>query len=322
MALRSSRRFGRVAILAAVVSGCALLRSTPEEVPPPAPNARELWSMPPVHRQQVMPLPRVFSARDWLDRLVCPNADQPSWQRTAQTGPVERYQLECPGALPLVAQLDLSQSAPPAPRDLRLLSSAGFERYRAALQAGERKEWEVARQHVEAALVNEPEEPVYLLARISLLYTMGRIAEALVEADALLEKLPSPTAWKFRALAARDLGLKSELFASLEGLIRSATRTHPMYAEAVCARGLLLSDAGEARDRATRDLEEGCKLRQHACCERLQEKLAAERAAQRILDATRAVKVQLPTAPATQPPAVEAAPKPGPIEETRSQATE
>lgn len=322
MALRSSRTFGRVAILAAVLSGCALLRSTPEDVPPPAPNARELWSMPPVHRQQVMPLPRVFSARDWLDRLVCPNADQPSWQRIGQTGPVERYQLECPGALPVVARLDLSQPAPPAPRELRLLPSAGFERYRAALQAGERKEWEAARQQVEAALANEPDEPVYLLARISLLYTTGRVAEALVEADALLEKLSSPTAWKLRALAARDLGLQNELFSSLDGLIQSATRRHPMYAEAVCARGLLRSDAGEAQARVTRDLEEGCELRQDTCCERLQEKLAAERAAQRILDATSALKIRLPTAPATQTPPVDPAPRPKQVEETRSQATE
>lgn len=322
MAQRSSRRPGRVAILAAVLSGCALLRSTPEEVPPPAPSARELWSMPPSHREQVMPLPRVFVARDWLDRLVCPNADQPSWRRTSQVGPLEKYQLDCPGQAPVTTRLDVSQPAPHAPEGLRLLSSAGFERYRAALQAGERKDWVAAQAHIEGALTHEPDEPVYLLARISILYTTGRVAEALVEADALLASLASPTAWKFRALAARDLGLRQELFASLDGLIRSATRRHPMYAEAVCARGLLRTDAGEAREQSTRDLEEGCELRQETCCERLQEKLAAERAAQRILDATRLLKIQLPIAPATQAPAVEPASRPPPVDEARPQAAE
>src|SRR5690606_34172653 len=123
-----------------------------------------------IHREQVLPLPRVFVARDWLDRLVCSNADQPSWQRTGQIGSVETYQLECPGAAPTTTELDVSRPSPDAPKGLRLLSDTGFERYRAALQAGERKDWPAALKHVEGALAMAPDEPVYLLARISIFY--------------------------------------------------------------------------------------------------------------------------------------------------------
>lgn len=240
--------------------------------------------MPPVQRERILPTPLQFAAHTWLDRLVCSDAEQPRWKRTAIAPPVAHYEVECSDEDVVEVELDLSQAPPPPPAGLRLLSVSGYERFDAALKDGGQKKPSAALEHIDAALAAEPNEPLYRVARLSILYSMGSLLEALMEADALLKTHPLPVVWKFKALAARDLGLRSELFASLDGLIASTTPRTPLFAEAACARGLLRSDEDGPQAQAILDLEAGCRLGQTGCCQRLEEMKAAERAAETVVE--------------------------------------
>lgn len=231
--------------------------------------------MPLVKREEVLPTPLVYAAHTWLDRLVCPDAQQPRWSRTKLSGPVAHYDVKCSNTDVVNVELDLAQPPPPPPAGLRLLTTAGFERYEAAIKKSGQKDSAAALVHIDAALANEPEEPLYRVARLSVLYIQENYFDVLKEADALLKTHPFPVAWKFKALAARGLGLRGELYDSLDGLIASTTPSDPLFAEAVCARGLLRTDEGERLDQATSDLEAGCRMGQEACCKRLEKEKAA-----------------------------------------------
>lgn len=280
-------RLEAAAVLVALVSGCALLKSTPEDVPPPALTARELWTMPPEQQKRLLAAPLLFAAHTWLDRLVCADVEQPQWQRTRISGPVAHYDVKCANADVIDIKLDLSKKPPSPPAGLRLLKMDGYVRYRAALEASDTKDSTALLTHLDAALEAAPEEPLYRVGRLSVLYATGRLFDALMEADALLKTHPVPIAWKFKALAARDLGLKREMFDSLDGLIASATQHASLFAEAVCARGLLRSDTGEQLAQAAVDLEAGCRLGQKDCCERLEEKRIADEAADAVIRSLR-----------------------------------
>lgn len=235
--------------------------------------------MSPANRQLVLPSSHRYLAHRWLDRLVCPDAQQPRWRRTDVEDPIARYDVQCPNAEAVVIELDLSQAPPAAPEPLRLLTVDGYEHLEAAIEQNERKNRHAALAHLDAALEHEPDEPLYRVARLSILYEQGSLLEVLIESDALLEKHSAPVAWKFQALAARDLGLGPKLLQSLDGLLASTPPSDPLFAEAVCARGLIHSDDPKRLDLAVSDLEAGCRMGQPSCCDRLAKERKAEKAA-------------------------------------------
>lgn len=167
--------FGTALCVAFLVSACAARQAPSTVVPEPQPSvSRTLWLNPPVAWTKVEPAIRVFVAQNWLGRLVCPNDEQPHWRLTKIRDPFEDYAVECPEHGVVEIALNLTRPPPNAPLRLRLLTIEGFERYRAAMKASEDNDVEAALAHLDAALELEPEEPVYLAARASVLNAIGR----------------------------------------------------------------------------------------------------------------------------------------------------
>jgi hypothetical protein len=250
-------------------TGCASaawLFGPPEDVPTEAPNARILRTLSPPAREEVFPPPRAFESYEWVTRVVCPLGETPGWKRTGRRGLVDTYAIECPGQPDVAVQLDTGNDAPPAPAPLRLLGAAGAAKFREAVQAMEKKDPKAALEALDAARRADPGEVVYRRERSYVLYALDRFPEALIAADEVVDEgRPDPLALKYRALAARALGLRDEVLGSLSAITRVCPKTHPLYAEAVCAQGLFTLSA--APDEGQRLLAEGCALGHQACCD-------------------------------------------------------
>lgn len=273
-------------------AGCALLRSTTEDVPPPAMTARDFWHLSPENQERVLPRPRRYQANEWLDRLVCKtDASHAEWRRLDVRGSIERYSVDCAVDGRHTLRLDVADSPPSPPPGLRLLAEAGFIPYKTALERSARKEWDGALSSLSEAIEQVPDEPAYRIARLAFLLSMERAQDVLDEADALLASPAPAIVWKYRGLAASALGRPDELLKSINGLIDATRPGNPLYGEAVCTRGLLLSNTRFESLQSTLDIEEGCELREDACCRKLEEDRAAARAAERAIDATRALGI-------------------------------
>lgn len=259
--------------LLCALSGCASaswLFGPAEDSPPEAPNARVLRFLTPSAREEVFPPPRRFEPRDWLERVVCGLGESPGWKRTYRRGLVERYEIECPGASLVDVELDTAAEPPPAPAPCRLLDPVGVDHYREALEAIGRKDARAALTALDEARRADPAEKLYRRERAYVLYVLDRIPEALVASDEVLEEGPDPLAYKYRALAARSLGMHDEVVKSLDGILSLCPPAHPLHAEALCAKGIftLPVDVPEGQ----RLMELGCGLGHKACCEFLQKR--------------------------------------------------
>lgn len=308
-------RAGPLLVLPLVLAACAASGLPPlVDSRPEAPTAKLFRSLSPPLRELVLPPAALFEPRAWVERIVCGGGELPGWKRTKKERHVESYDVECPGepVLPLV--LDASRPPPPAAAPLRLLAERSFPHYATALKHLEKKEHAQALRALDLAQVEAPDEPVYRRDRVYLLYLLGRTSEALLEADELLRTHRSALLYKYRALAARDLGRTPEVLRSLEGMLSSATPLHPLYAEAVCAKGLILTNGGEAE--GERLVRRGCELDYAPCCEALEAQRRQEATTRRALEAARALPVQLPTRPPPESAALQSLPpeEPGPGE--------
>ncbi len=293
--------------------------------PPEAPTVRVLRFMPPDEQDQLFSQKARFLPGDWLDRLVCPVGDQPGWRLLSHEGLVARYRVACPGSKALFVQLDFARAPPAAPVPLRLADAAGFPKYREAMVDLAHQHPKAALQAIDRARELSPQEPLYQRQRVYLLYAAGRLPEAIVEADALLRAQPNALLYKYRALAARDLGLKEEVLASVEGVLRTCPRAHPLYADALCAKGMYLSAEHQPHGEAI--MVAACRLKDQSCCAQL-EALRAERAkaAARALQmandlaASRALRVRVvPREEAKSKPSQPGTPGPAQAKPTRSQ---
>ena len=265
-----------VALASTGCASAAWLFGPPEDVPTEAPNARILRTLSPPAREEVFPPPRAFESYDWITRIVCPLGETPGWKRSGRRGLVDQYAIECPGQPDMTVALDTGNDAPPAPSPLRLLSLAGAAKFREAVQAMEKKEPKSALEALDAARRADPSETVYRRERSYVLYTLDRFPEALVAADEVVEEgRPDPLALKYRALAARALGLRDEVLGSLAAIVRICPQSHPLYAEAICAQGLFTLPT--APDEGARLLKEGCALGHQACCEFIEKRREGHR---------------------------------------------
>lgn len=311
-----------VVLVALALAGCTLLRSTPDVVPPEAPSARVLFGLSPRLLDRALPAASArFRVReDFLDRLVCAGSDLPAWKRTNIVGPVETYEMSCVGLPAATLTVDTSESRPDAPAGFRLLGD-GFDEWRRAYGFAEKQDFAAALAELEKALVAEPGEPVYRRDRVYFLYSLGRAAEAMVEADSLLPVARSPVLLKYRALAARDLGLTTEVLQSIEGIIGATVEGETLHAEAVCAKGLILTGEGDAE--APSWVEKGCTLAYKPCCDAIAARKALDIQSAQALEAARALPITLPSGPEVAPlpatPAVPDAPQP---EEKKGEAVQ
>jgi tetratricopeptide (TPR) repeat protein len=262
-------RGGRlVAILG--LAGCALFQSPPEETPPEAPTARQFRTLAPSLRDNVFPPPTQYEAVDFINRLVCPSGDTPNAKRTSRKGVVDTYEVQCPGAMSDTIVLDRAMPAPAPPSHYRLLSDRSYLQYRDAMIAGDKKDYARMLAELNSALKITPGEPVYRLERVYALYSLGRPLEALLEADDLLKVFPTAPVHRYRALAAMQLGMRDAVMTSLDGIVKLTHPGDPMYAEAICTKGLLLARDGDASADAL--LKEACALDYQACCDALKDK--------------------------------------------------
>lgn len=273
---------------------------------PEAPSAQVFRTLSPGLRDAMLPPPELFSPRQWVERIVCGSGDLPGWRRTKKERLVESYEVECPGEAALPIVLDASNAAPPPAGPLRLLPARSFADYAAALKHLEQKSFTEALRALELAAAASPEEPVYRRERIYVLYLLARHGEALVEADELLRSQRSPLLYKYRALAARELGRRSEVLRSLDGMLSSCTPSHPLYAEAVCAKGLLLANDGNAE--GERLVRRGCELDYKPCCEAAAALEAHAAEARRAAKAARPRRMDLPTPSSPSPDALQTLP--------------
>lgn len=274
-------------------SACATLMGPPEDTPPEAPSARVFRSLSPSLRDQMWP--QLFDGRDYVDRLICGSNESPTWKRTVKKGLFETYEVNCPGEDSRTLALDVGDSPPPPPPQMRQLEPIPFAKYRESLFAIERKDYGDALKLLEEAEKLSPSEPVYRREQIYCLYSQGRMADAFLKADELAQQAGSPLVYKYRALTARELGLQSEVTASLDGIMKTSKAGHPLYAEAVCAKGMILMSRGEAS--AMKLVEEGCSLQYKTCCEILDARRAAgEQAKPRALQSTDSASEPLSTA--------------------------
>lgn len=264
------RRLRLLLVSSLLSSACVSVFGPPEETPPEAPSARVLRFLPPPEREEVFPPPKAFESREWLDRVICPLGDQPGWKRTHRRGMTESFEIECPGFGKFPVLLDNGGAPPAAPAPLHLLALAGAAKFRESVDLLEKKDHAGALAAIDAARRADPAEPVYRRERIYALYSLGRTPEALMLAEELLEHGPDPIALKYRALAARDMGLRDEVLQSIEGIVASAPPMHPIYAEALCAKGMLTLADDEAK--AVALMQQGCKLDHKPCCEFLEKR--------------------------------------------------
>jgi hypothetical protein len=266
--IRSSGWRASLIVACATFGGCSLLKSTPEDTPPEAPTAREFRSLSPNLRDNVFPPPTLYEAVDYINRLVCPGGDAPNTKRAGRHGVVETYEVQCPGEVSQTLVLDQAVAAPAPPARFRLLSDRSYFQYRDALVAADKKDFHKMLSELDAALKTTPGEPVYRRERIYALYSLGRPLEALLEADDLLKVFPTALVHRYRALAALQLGMRDEVMKSLDGIVSLTRPGNPMYAEAVCTKGILLTKEGNPGGPPL--LQEGCSLEYQACCDELQ----------------------------------------------------
>jgi hypothetical protein len=259
-------RLSLLVVAVACLSACATIFGPPEESPPEAPSARIMRTLSPSMRNQMWP--PVFDSREYVERLICPAGDWITAKRLSKKGLVETYEIDCPGEKPLALNVDIGYEPPPPPDGFRLLEAASFVKYHEAFAALEKKDFEGASRLLDEAIKIAPKETIYRRDRVFLLFQMGLISDAFLQADQLVAEQASPTLYKYRALAARELGLRSEVMSSLEGMLRTSRVGHPLYAEAICAKGMILSSEGDAQ--AERLMTQGCSLEYKPCCEALQ----------------------------------------------------
>jgi hypothetical protein len=289
-------------------SACATLMGPPEDTPPEAPSARLFRTLSPSLRDQMWP--QLFEGRDYVDRLVCSSGEAPVWKRTEKKGLVETYELNCPGEALRTLALDVGVEAPPPPASMRQLDPKPFAKYRESLFAIERKDLDAALKALQEAEKLDPAEPIYQREQVYCLYSQGKMPDAFLRADALAQKAGSPLVYKYRALTARELGLQSEVVSSLDGIIKtSASRSAPLYAEAVCAKGMILMRTGATEAESL--IAEGCSLEYKACCDIMEARHAEEEARVRAEQAEAAKKAGI-----TIPPGIKA------VEEKPTPATE
>jgi hypothetical protein len=261
-------RVARTSLAAAIgLSACALLKSTPEDTPPEAPNARTFRMLPPGRRDELLPPPAAYVSPDFLDRLVCENGDPPNWKRSNKRGMIETFEVQCPEVESRTLVLDTTVAPPNAPEGMRLLNEKSLPQFREALQAADKKNYTRMLAQLDLALQITPGEPVYRRERMHALYLLGRPLEALLEADDLLKVFPTPLVYRYRASAAIQLGMKEAVMSSLDGIIAHTKPGNPIYAEAVCTKGIFLSRAGNPAGKAL--LQEGCALSYQACCDEM-----------------------------------------------------
>jgi hypothetical protein len=253
---------------------CATLRGPVEEVPPEAPAARVMRFLSPGQRDMLLPPSRLYSARPWLEALVCPIGEVPGWRRIDRSGFSEQYEIDCPGLSPIVVELDSSSPSVRPPPPLRALGEAGLASFQAAVEALQKQEGDKAVEALDAAIAADPAEVVYRRERIYALYVAGRLPDALAAADAMLTNGSDPVAAKYRVLIARELGLPELVTASLELLLSSCPKQHPLYAEGVCAKGMFL--AAERPELGRGLMEQGCRLGHTPCCEAVEARFKGE----------------------------------------------
>jgi len=316
----SSTRLLGILLLAAAAPGCSWLRAVPDDdTPPEAPGARVFRMLPPARRDELLPPERRFAAREWLDRLICAFGDQPAWRRSGGRDEKLRYEVRCPGEAPTGVTLDTTDDPPSAPHGMRLLDPAGVGQFRSAFVQAEKRDYRGALAMMDAALAAVPGEPVFRRERIFLLWALGRTPEALVEADSLLETFPTPLVHKYRALAARDLGLRGEMMGSLDAIVQACPDAHPLFAEALCAKGMLLS--AENADGAGSLLFRGCRMGQRSCCDTLTARSIGETMMRRFVRPPPARASDL-TEPSLLPHPPEKDPEPVPESEPESATDE
>lgn len=313
------RRVSIAMMVAATAGACASLQGPPEDVPPEAPSARQFRGMSPARRDLVLPPPQVFVGREYIERLVCGPIESPVSRPSGRAGAIETYSVECPGRGPVTVRLDTARDPPPAPAGLRLLEARAFESYREALGLMERQQLERALKAMDAALLKAPGEAVFRRERMVLLYMQERVAEALLEADDLIEAgLGSPYVYRYRALSARVLGMTGEVMKSIDGILLSGGRQHPLYAEAVCAKGMILAQDGDVLGEVF--MHEGCSLDHQPCCDELEQRALSRARAQRAIEAARALSVTLPSGPEPTTPPVGSVPVPAELRAPTSPA--
>lgn len=293
--MQRGRSIGQVSVALALLlfSGCALLRSTPEDAPPEAPSARVLFRATPAERARMLPVPPRFDLRDYLDRLSCLDGEVPTWRRTSIERTVATFEVECPGEPPHTLVLDASKDAPEPPTGLRQMPEAALVHLRDEQQKYVAKDLDGALAAVDAGLQAAPGEVVLRRERVALLFAMDRIPEAFFEAEMLAKEHPSPIVYRFRALAAQRMGLQDEVRHSVRQMRETAREGHPLYAEAVCVEAQYASAAGEPEAEA--QVELGCRLGQAPCCELLEQRQALIERMRRSLEAAEQLGVPLPT---------------------------
>lgn len=286
----------RLALLALLAAACATLDGPQEETPPDVPTPRYLRSLSPNLRDKVFPTAAVFSAREWLERLVCPVGDLPGWKQTGRQGGTFVVEVECPGAAPIPVRLDTSGPEPSAPQPLRQLAREGLAKYREAVSFEEKRAFAKALEALDEAVRLSPEEVAYRRERIYVLYALDRIPEAIVGADDLVETDPSPLAWKYRALAAKALRLEQETLRSLEEILVRCDERHPLFAEAMCAKGMILTESDA--DEGELWMRQSCAMKHEPCCSAMSARDEARQQARRAIEATRALPLKVPPIPA------------------------
>jgi hypothetical protein len=257
----------------ALLSSCALLKSTPEETPPEAPSALIFARMSPGIRDRMMPPAIRFQGTDYVGRLICPSGDHPDWKLQDHRGARETYQVQCPEQEARTITLDTAQEPPPSQPGFRLLDAKSYPEYRDGLAAGEKKDFASMLSELDAALKVSPDDPVYRRERIYALYSLGRPLEALLEADELLKTFPTVAVYRYRALTAHALGMKDVMLGSIDAIIHLTHPGNPQYAEAVCSKGALLD--GEGNPEGITLIRQGCDLKYGPCCDALKSREAS-----------------------------------------------
>lgn len=257
-------------VLIALLPGCALLTTAPDQVVPESPSAREVMTLSPGQRDRLLPPPAFFDGTSYVGRLICPGGDQVDWKRTGHEGPRETYDVHCPDGRALSIHVDISQPEPPAPSGFRLLNARSYPSFRDALAAGEKKDFITMLSDLDTALAITPGEPLYRRERIYALYSLGRPLEALLEADDLLKTSPTVMVFRYRALAGRQLNMRDVVMSSIDAIIAITRPGNPQYSEAICAKGVLLDGEGDAR--GVRLIDKGCALKFDPCCIALKER--------------------------------------------------
>lgn len=248
-----------------VASSCTYDRSLVAETPPEAPSARLIRYMPPVQRDVLFPPPENFSARAWVDRLVCANGEQPGWKRTKRVGMVETYEVACPGEPMFVKSLDTAGEEPAADPGLRLVERRSYEQFARSVTLSQKKDFDGALEAIDQALKLAPGEPVYRLERISILYGQEKWAEAFLESQSLAQAAPTPMAWKFAALSAQKLALHDLVKESVDRFAKSVGPAHPLYGEATCAKGLYTLERDRTAGYAL--IKAACDAKYQPCCD-------------------------------------------------------